>query len=214
MDDDDLRAAWAAHDAALERNTAVNLQLLRAGALRGIAPLLAWRIVEILAGVTTLVATAFVVTRHASEPRYVLAAACTAPVALLAIGSSVYLLVGGQRLAYERPVAMLQRELERMKLVEYHATKWVLLGGVVAWLPAVLLLLEAISGAPLLMRADVAWLIANAGFGLVSLAIGHVLAKRYVESDNPRARRWLDHLSGRTLRRIGARLDELAAFDR
>jgi hypothetical protein len=63
-----------------------------------------------------------------------------------------WLVVKSVTLDYGGPVTTIQREVERMKLVEYHALKWAVLGGVVVWLPAVLISFEALTGVAALAR--------------------------------------------------------------
>jgi len=119
-------------------------------------------------------------------------------------------------LGRDRPVTAIQRAVERIKLVEYRATKWALLGGVVIWLPAVLILFEAVTGVAALARVDLGWLIANLGFGLAVLGLGQAWSKRYVERSDlgPRARRLVDAISGRSLRSVAMHLAELSTFER
>jgi hypothetical protein len=129
---------------------------------------------------------------------------------------SVSLLALAARLEYDRPVLAIQRAVERARLVEYRATKWALLGGVVIWLPALLVGFEAITGVDALARVDLRWLLANLGFGLAILAIGHALSRRHVERADlgPLARWLVDAASGRSLRSADAHLTELARFER
>src|SRR6185503_19372215 len=118
----------------------------------------------------------------------------------------VVLLVRVLRLDHSAPVTDLQRDVERTRLVEYRALKWALLGGCLFWLPVPLVLIEALTGAPLLARVDLAWLLANLGVGAVILVVGQVLSRRYVERADlgPRARRVVEAVSGRGLRNAAA----------
>ena len=129
---------------------------------------------------------------------------------------SAYLVVKGSRLDYGGPVTAIQRDIEHVRLVEYRTLKWAVLGGVVFWLPAALVLFEELTGVDALGRADLAWLAANLLFGLVVLAAGHALSKRYVERTDlgPWARRLADAISGRALKAAAAHLTELGRFER
>lgn len=217
---DDLKQAWAAHGAALERSLAINERLLREtflGRARStLAPYVLWRALEVTLGALALLLVAPVVAAHAGEPRYVVAGGALLAYLAGITALSAYLLIGGARLDYDGPVTAIQRSVEHIKRAEYRATKWAVLGGVVIWLPAALLLFEAIAGVPALARADLAWLIANLGFGVVVLALGLLWSRRYVERPDlgPRARRLVDALSGRALRSVSRQLGELARFER
>lgn len=220
MELDELKSAWAAHSARLERSLAIDERLLRevqvAKAQRALTPWVLARALEVLLGIVALVLAAPVLVVHLAEPRYLVAAGALVVFLVGATAMSAFLLVHGLRLAYEGPVAALQRELEGIRLAEYRALKWALLGGVVVWLPALLVLFEAVTGVPALARVDLAWLVSNLVFGLVVLGVGHTLSKRHLERAElgPRARKLVDALTGRGPRLAAARLAELASFVR
>jgi hypothetical protein len=84
-----------------------------------------------------------------------------------------------------------------------------LFGGFVCWLPALLIALEAVSGLDALARVHPSFLYGNIVVGVVLLAIGVALARRF-----GRRSRLADALSGRAMRRIDHHLAELAKFQR
>lgn len=216
---DDLKTAWAAHGSVLERSLAIDERLLREVLLRkvrlGLAPYVLWRTLEFALGVGAMLLIAPVFVVHIFEPRYVVAVGAVAVYAAGLTALCAHLMVSGLRLDYDGPVTVLQRDIERIRLAEYRAFKWALLGGVALWLPAALVLFEALSGADVLARVDLAWLAANLLFGLVVLALGQALSRKYVErSVSPWARRVVDALTGRSLHAAQSRLAELARFVR
>jgi len=217
---DDLKEAWAGHGAMLERSLAIDERLLREvllGKVRfALAPYVLWRALEVALGIAALVVVMPVLAAHVAEPRYAVVAGALAVFAAGITALCVYLLVKSLKLDYGGPVTAIQRDVERIRLVEYRALKWAVLGGVVAWLPAALVVFEALSGVDALARIDLAWLIANLLFGLAVLGLGHVLSRRYVERSDlgPRARRLVEALSGRALRSAAGHLAELARFER
>lgn len=217
---DDLKEAWAARDAALERSLAIDERILRELMLRkvrfALAPYVLWRALEVALGVAALLVVVPILAAHVAEPRYVLVGGALA-VFTAGVGAlSAYLLVNGLRLDYDGPVTAIQREVERLALVEYRAFKWALLGGVVLWLPATLLLLEALSGVAFLARVELPWLAGNLLFGLVVLALLQALSRRYVERTDlsPWARRVVDGVTSRSLHAVSNHLAELARFER
>jgi hypothetical protein len=220
MELDDLKAAWAAHGAALERSLALGEHLLREAARDKVrstlAPYVAWRVLELVLGAAALLLAGSVLAAHAAEPRYLVAGGATLAFFAGITALNAYVLVGSVQLDYDGPVTAIQRAVERVRLAEYRATKWAVLGGVVIWLPAALLVFEAVTGVPALGLVDLAWLIANLAFGVAVLAIGLAWSRRYVERPGagPRARRIIDALSGRSLRAAARRLAELSRFER
>lgn len=218
--DDDLRSVWAAHGAKLERCLQVNERLLREVLVRkmrwALAPYLGARALAVAVGVGLLAMIAPVVVRHLGEVRYALVGGAAVGFLGALTALTGYLLGRGASVRYERPVAELRGELERLALLEVRSFKWALLGGVVAWLPIALLVLESLSGIDLLARVDGAWLVANLVVGAALLGLGLVVARHLVERspESARASKIIAALSGRGLRQARARLDELAAFER
>jgi len=217
---DDLKEAWAAHGALLERSLAIDERLLREVLLRKVHralwPYVLGRALEVALGIATLCVVMPVLARHVAEPRYVAVGGALAVFIAGIAALSAYLLVNVLQLDYGGPVTAIQHAIERIKLVEYRATKWGVLGGVVVWLPAALVLFEAVTGVAPLAHVDLAFLAVNLVFGLVVLALGHVLSRKYVERSDlgPLARRIIDALSGRALHSATGHLAELARFER
>jgi hypothetical protein len=212
---DDLKEAWAAHGRDLERSLAIDERLLRKVRFT-LAPYALARAMEVALGLAALALALPVLVAHGAEPRYLVMGGALAVYALALAAWSAHLLVSVLRIDYGGPVTTLQRALERVRLAEYRATKWALLGGVVVWLPAVLILFEAVTGLAPLAGIDLAFLGGNLVFGLAVLALGQVLSRKYVERSDlgPRARRLVDELSGRALRVAAGHLDELTRFQR
>lgn len=217
---DDLKEAWAAHGVLLERSLAIDERVLRELLLRKVrfamAPYALWRLFEVSLGFAALVITLPILVAHRTDARYVLVVGALVGFIAMLTWLTAYLLVSGLRLDYDGPVTSIQREVERIKLVEYHTFKSALFGGVVLWLPALLVLFEAVTGVDALARCHVATLGANLLFGGVVLALGQALARKYVERSDlsPWARRMVDGVSGWALRRTSGHLAELARFER
>lgn len=217
---DDLKQAWAAHGVMLERSLAIDERLLREVLLRkvriALAPYVLWRALEVALGVAMLSIVVPVVAGHVGEPRYAVVGGALAVFVVGITAQCAYLLTKSLALDYGGPVTAIQREVEHIRLMEYHALKWAVLGGVVAWLPAALISFEALTSVDALARVDLAYLVGNLAFGLAGLGVGHVMSRRYVEHPalGPTARRLVDALSGRGLRSAAAHLAELGRFER
>lgn len=217
---DDLKQAWAAHGALLERSLAIDERLLREVLLRkvrfALAPYVLGRALEVTLCLAALFIVMPVLAAHVAEPRYFVVGGALAVFTVGIAALSAYLLVNVLQLDFGGPVTEIQRALERIGLAEYRATKWAVLGGVVVWLPAALVLFEAVTGLAPLARVDLAFLAGNLVVGLAVLALGLALSRRYVEHPalGPRARRLVEALSGRALRSAAGHLAELARFER
>ncbi len=219
MELDDLKGAWAAHTATLERSLAIQQRLLRESLLRrprlALAPWMTWRALEVALGVAAIGAAVPVLLAHAGEPRYAVLVGGLLVFAVVMTALSTHLLVRSLALDWGRPVTAIQREVEQIRIAEYRAIKWALLGGVVFWLPALLVLIEVFTGIPALARVDLPWLVANLAFGLGLLGLGQALSRRFVERPGlgAGARRVIDAVSGRGLRAAAERLAEVGRFE-
>jgi hypothetical protein len=217
---DDLKAAWAAHGTTLERSLAIDERLLRETLLRkvrlALTPYVLWRTLDVALGIAALLVVMPVLAAHVTEPRYVVVAGALAAFTFAITALRTSLLVNALQLDYAGPVTSIQRGLERVKIAEYRAFKWMLLGGVTIWLPAMLVLFEVLTGVGALARVDLAWLAANLILGLVVLALGQWWSKKHVERSDlsPWARRLVDALSGRSLRSAAGHLAELSRYER
>lgn len=217
---DDLKTAWAAHGTLLEKNLRINERLLREVMARKIrsslAPYLLWRALEAVAGLVVIALVGGVLGDHLGELRYVAMAGIVLAFAVAVTATTIYLLLRAIRLDYSGPLTEVQLAVERLKRIEYRAFKWALLGGIVVWLPAALVLFEALFTVNALARVDLAWLASNVVFGLSLLWLGQLLSRRYVERPDlgPWARRLVDRVSGRSLESVDRHLAELASLAR
>lgn len=217
---DDMKAAWATHGEQIDRLLDVNEHLLRDVTMRkvrsSLIPYLAWRAFEAAIGVAMTVLCGMVLSRHLDQVLYVTIVGAVLLFALFMTATTIALMVRATRLDHGQQVSDVQHAVAKLKLAEFHTFKWALLGGVVLWLPVILVLAEAFVGAHVLAQVPLAWLLANVVFGLAVLALGQFLAKKYVDctARMPWQQRLLDYASGRQLTTISGHLDELSAFSR
>ncbi len=217
---DEWKEAWAAHGAMLQRSLEIDARLLRETLLRrarfALVPCVLWWALEIALGGVVQFGVVAVLAAHLAEARYLVFAGALALFVPGLIALTAHSLLKVLQLDYAAPVTALQREVEHIRRAEYRALKWSLLGGVLLWLPAALVLFEAVTGVAALARVDLAWLVANLGFGVVVLVVGQVWSRRHVERPDlrPWARRLLAVISGRSLQVVAGHLAELARFER
>jgi hypothetical protein len=212
MELDELKAAWAAHDARVTRLLAIHEHLLHdrqlGKARRALAPYVVQRALEAVCAAALLVACAPVVVGHAGEPRYLFAGGAALLVVVGALAGCISLLAAALGIDYAQPVLAIQRDLEALRLRDARVTAWAILGGITVWAPIGLVGLEAIGGPPLLGAVDLAWLVVNLALGVAVAIAAIAWAKR-----SPRRGRLVDALSGRAPRAAAAHLAELAVFE-
>jgi hypothetical protein len=220
MDLADLETAWAAQGSRLARRVTIDEARLRALLVReaqhALTPFVRRCAVELVLVLAALAATLPVLASHLTELRYLIAGGAVAAVSIGLLAHLALLLRRATRLDPALEVTVLQGALLRVRRLEYRALEWAILGGTLVWLPALLLLFEALSGVAALARVDGPWLLANLLFGIAVLALGKVLCQRRLARGTlgPKAQRFLDAISDRGVREASARLAELEGFVR
>ncbi|MBM4015175.1 MAG: hypothetical protein FJ293_09475 [Planctomycetes bacterium] len=175
---------------------------------------LAVRLLEVALGAAVLCVVLMALPAHLDAPRQLLVVAIVAVLVAWITAQCAVLFHRALRVDWSAPVVELQRAIERLRLAEYRAFKWALLGGVVLWLPLPVVLLDALTGGRLLERLDLGWLAANVFLGAALLGGLHRWSRRHVEraGRSGRAERLLDALSSRHVRRAAERIAELEQF--
>ncbi len=220
MHDDELKALWAAHGELLTRSLRSDERLLSEQAVRrarrALLPFAGWRALELLCAFAAVFIVGSVLAGHGLEWRYLVAGWPVLAYFVTMAAAAVRLLAGSRGLDAGAAVADVQTRLLRLRAVGFWALKWAVLGGVVVWLPAALLLFEAVTGVAALQRVDLAWLLANLGFGVVLFALAMLWSRRRRERGDlgPRMRAVLDALTDRGVRRALAELEDLRRFVR
>ena len=220
---DDMKAVWATHGEQLDRVLHINEKLLRDVTMNkvrsSLIPYVLWRAFEVLFGVAMTLATGSVLLDHTDELLYLSVAGAVLLFSVFMTITTLMLIVRALRLDQDRQVVDVQRAVAKLKLAEFHAFKWALLGGVLLWLPIGIVVFEVLSGAPALSNVPLPWLLANIAFGLLALFLGQHLVRKHVDKNGqpdteraPWVQRLLDHASGRQLAKISNHMDELASF--
>lgn len=219
----ELKRAWQALDASLQRQNDMQYALLHDRRVRRVRsrlrPLLVGQCLQMLFGVA-LIVLGVDVWRHYWEVPHLLASGVlmhVLGVATVAAGGTVCGLIA--RIDHSQPVLDLQRRLAEVRRAYVVSGLLVGLPWWIAWVPFVMALAASVAGVDAYAHAGGNW------FGnwlLVSVAIGVVgLAATYAFHRWSRApqraglaERLADWASGASLRRAQAELDELARYAR
>ncbi|MDO1528090.1 hypothetical protein QMK61_04515 [Fulvimonas sp. R45] len=220
MELDEMKLAWQALGRQLERQHALNLELLRrerAGrARRHLRPLVWGQSLQIVLGVVIML---WGIGFWSTHPGIWQAVACGIAMQLLgtlAVAFPVRLLVVQQGIDYAAPVLDIQRRLARMRAwrVKVEAPVFAVLGGVI-WIPALMMWAQYEGdgfGLDLWQHVRsgfMVWLLAT-----VAVSVGGVFLTRFVVRRLGHGR-WLENsLAGGSIVRAEAALAEIASFER
>lgn len=216
MELDDMKLAWQTLDRRLELRNALDLDLLRERKQdkmkSGLRPLVLGQILQMLFG---LVFIALAVLLWSEKPQA--ASVIAAGVIVHAYGIVCILMAGVtlgriSRIDYAAPVLAIQRQLAKVRQAY-------VISGLIAglpwwflWLP-ILMVLLALAGVNLFAHApSLVWM--GSGVGVVGLLASWWLYRWLRDPRRPRlAQAVQDSLTGSSLRRAQAQLEELARFE-
>lgn len=214
MELDDFKQAWKTLDRRLERQAAIDLQLLRDArvdrARRGLRPLAWGQALQMLIGAAGMLAFAPYWVEHRHEPALFVSGLVLHAYCLGLVVAGALVQAGIARIDYAAPVLGIQRRLLALR-------RTYIVGGLLVGLPWWFLtapLLVVLSGGAILERAP-----SVIGIQLTVGAIGLVATgwfHRWAMQPQRAAfgRRLLDSAAGGSIRRAQAALDRLAAFER
>lgn len=216
---EEFEMRWREQDRRLEQSLRLNRELLRETVLGRVRSVLWIQYLvlglELAGGLLAVVFLANFVVRHYAEPAYAL------PAAALHLATMAYLYGTGRqldallRIDYAGPIASIQQRLETSRRARLHTELWALLAAPLYGFLALMVLLRALGGHPYGWFPG-AWVAGNVAFGVVFLAAGGWLARRFGARETGPAwvRGLLRELSGVRIAETSERLRELAEFER
>jgi hypothetical protein len=204
MDLDDLKAAWQTLSQRLDRHDALTLALLRDRKLsslrRRLLPLRLGQMLQIVFGLAVTIAAVAFWTAFASEPRMLVTGLLMHAYGITTIAAGVLVQRRISRLDYASAVVDIQKQLASLRRTYVTTGLLVGLPWTLLWILAVIMAAR-VSGTDLFATAP-AFVYANLAFGALLLLAAYAFRRRLA-----------DILTGPTLRRAQATLDELVRFE-
>jgi hypothetical protein len=217
MELDDIKSAWQALDRRLQRDHSLQLDALRErrldGARGSLRPLFWGQVAQVLFGLPFILLATLLWASHPQHASVVVAGVIVHAYGVLTIIAAGVVLgrIGG--IDYSAPVLEIQKKLLRVRTLYIR-------GGMVAGLPwwflwiAILQVLAGMRGVDLLEQApSLPWIGYGIGIaGMLATWWFHRWARRPERADF--GRRMDDQLTGGSLRRALAQVEELGRFER
>lgn len=218
MELDDMKAAWQAFDARLQKQEALNLDSFRQrrlGALRAsLRPLLIGQIVQLCVGVLLALLFAPYWVEHWNVPHRVAVGLSLHVYALMFVAFAVRDLVMIQRVDPTAPVLLIQQRIAELRAWRIRVAPVFGAVGCLIWVPLTMWLFDVVFGVDLYATKP-AVVVAFLASGMVCLALFVALIRA---SRHPRRARLANHLAdsaaGRSIARAQRLLDEVSAFAR
>ena len=147
MELDALKEKWAEHDRKLDVSIRLNRQLLMAANMNRVrSPLrrLAFFVgLGALIGLIGPVILGQFIYQHWAEPRFVLPAVVLHVWVIASLAASIRQIAMALEIDYAKPIALIQKQLESLRVLRIRITQWALLTGqVVWWIPFLIVALK------------------------------------------------------------------------
>ena len=216
FDLDEMKELWMAQDEKLDESIRLNRELLSSANLKKarsasqrLALLLSLEAVAWLAIVGFLGSFIY---HHIGTLRLSLSGLALDVYAIAMLASTVRQIVAIRQIAYGRPIAALQKQIEMLRVLRIRITQWALLGGTIVWAPFVIVTGKAFLGVDI---DNAPWLWANVVFALCLIPIALWLSKAFGGRMGrfPWIRRMMNDLAGRNLNAAAGFLSKLSQFE-
>jgi hypothetical protein len=214
---EEWKALWAAQDRKLETSLRLNRRLLEESSLgrarTALGSLKRFVVVDLVANLISVVALGAFAAAY-PEVRFVGPAVVLAAGAIALVRGNVLQLLAA-RIDPGEPIARAQHRLERLRRLRVTHVRWTLLLAPLAWPPLAIVTLKVVFGVDAWIAPGLAWLVANAAFGVAVPVIAWVVSVRYGARlrGSPVVARMANAISGRSLADAVRALDAIREFE-
>jgi len=217
MELDDLKQAWQTIDRRLEQHNTLQLRLYRDGKLdtlrRRLRPLVWGQAMQLLFGALVVMMSAAFWSSHRQETPMLVAGIVMQVYGLTTIIMSGVTLGRLGRIDYAAPVVIMQKQLAGVRRLHVLGGMLVGLPWWVLWLPLLMMFFKAAFGADLYSNLQ-SWFWINIAVGLVGLSATWWFHRWSQHPSRPRLAKLVDDsMTGSSLRKAQAVLDEIAEFE-
>ena len=215
MELDEMKLRWAEHNQKIEERIRLSRQILSAGHLRGAKSALDRASRSVWLGAAIWLALVMALGNFVYENfgmlQFSMPALLLDMYAMGMVAASIHHLSTIRRIDLGGPVAVIQQQLESLRVLRIRTTRWALLAGAVVWAPFAIVVARVLVG---LETYSVAWLCANVAFGLVLIPLVYWASERFGDrlSVSPFMQRLMKDIAGQNLEAARMFLGKLAEF--
>lgn len=220
MELDALKEKWAEHDRKLDVSIRLNRQLLMAANMNRVrSPLrrLAFFVgLGALIGLIGPVILGQFMYQHWAEPRFVLPAVVLHVWVIANLAASIRQIAMALQIDYDKPIAVIQKQLESLRVLRIRITQWALLTGqVVWWIPFLIVALKGFWDVDAYKVFGTAFLLANLAVGLAIIPLAIWVSRKFGDrmGRSPVMQRLMRELAGYNLNAATGFLATLSEFE-
>jgi hypothetical protein len=215
-----LKEKWAEYDRKLDVSIRLNRQLLMAANMNRLrSPLRRFAFSVGLGGLIGLIGPVILgqfIYQHWAEPRFALPAVVLHAWVIASVAASIRQMVMALRIDYDKPIAVIQKQLESLRVLRIRVTQWALLTGqVVWWIPFLIVALKGLWDLDAYKLFGTAFLLTNLAVGLAIIPLAIWASKKFGDrmGRSPIIQRLMRELAGYNLNAATARLATLSEFE-
>jgi hypothetical protein len=183
LDLDEMKKAWAEHDRKLNESIRLNRQLLSAtnlnGARSAMQRMAAFLGLEAVVQLAAVVALGSFIYRHIAMARFAIPAAALDAFAIAILIAMIRQIAVGLQVDYKKPIAVIQRQLEDLRVLRIRYIQGIFLTATLAWTPLMIVTLEGLWGLDAYRLLGTAFLVSNLLIGLAIIPLALWLSNRF-----------------------------------
>jgi hypothetical protein len=219
MDLDELKDKWTQYDRKLDESIRLSRQLLNMSslnraqaAMRRTAALQA--VVAALNFIPVFLLGGFIAD-HIRAPRYMLPAVGLDIFAIGVFATDIRQVAAALLVDYGKPVAVIQRDIENVRILRIRCTQWTLLLAPLAWMPLLVVGMKGLAGLDAYRLLGTTYLMANVAFGVAFVPIVYFLCNWFARRMRPRyIQRIMKDLGGLNLAAATSAIEQLSEFQK
>jgi len=220
MELDIFKEKWAEQDRKLDSAIRLNRRLLIATELnRGLSPLRLFAFFTGTGGFLGLIALGILgrfIYAHWTEPRFALPAVVLHVWVIAAVAASIRQMVMALQIDYDKPVVLIQKQIESLRTLRLRVIRWALLTGqLVWWIPFLIVALKGLLNVDAYKVLGTRFLVVNVALGLALIPAAVWVSKRFGDrmDRSPAVRRLMRDLAGYNINAASGSLATLAEFE-
>ncbi|MEO8724970.1 MAG: hypothetical protein ABI383_02500 [Acidobacteriaceae bacterium] len=216
MELDELREKWAELDQKLDVNIRLNREVLSAAKLNrtrsALQRLAVYLGLESVVWMAIIVALGNFIYAHVWTARFAVSAIAAGLYSIVMMVILIREIVAARQIDYERPITIIQKEIEALRVLRIRSIQWGVLAGLVAWVPFTIVIFKAVFGVDIY---EAVWVWSTVGFGLACIPLAIWISKKFEGrmDGSPRLRGIMRSLAGYNLSRAAEFLGALSAFE-
>ena len=219
LDLDEMKKQWAEHDRKLDQSIRLNRQLLSTTKLNGarsaMQRMAAFLGLEAAVQLAVVIALGSFIYEHIAMVRFALPAAALEVFAIAILVAMIRQIAVGLQIDYDEPIAVIQKQLEDLRVLRIRYIQGIFLAATLAWTPLMIVALEGFWELDAYRLFGTAFMVSNLLVGLAIIPLAFWLSKRFSDrmGRSPFIQRLMKDLAGYNLNAAAGFLTTLSQFE-